>query len=331
MALPQGDDMRTRQLRLKATTAGRVLGALGLFAAVFAVTGSPASAAAAPRNLADIDVTFTGSNGDYVVAALTKSGTVSVEVVSCEGDICQKHGWTNLSGALTSIAIKTARSGDVVLLGRSSSGRTWYRRGECSNHACSWSGWSGLGGNLRSVRSAESNSYGCINVAGLSPSDQVYRSKICLNGATGWSSAGGALKQMDIDASGDVFGTTSSRNLWWNRDNIWHYEGGKITQPVSHDVSKKCGLSPGSQELWCRKYGSWTNYGGTWRKLDDGQTIGVATNWSAQDFRYSGNITNHGGSVNQLANDNHLWVGVSGGLTPWYHNGSTVTNGWLSL
>ena len=165
IALPQGNDMRTRQLRLKATTAGRVLGALGLFAAVFAVTGSPASAAAAPRNLADIDVTFTGSNGDYVVAALTKSGTVSVEVVSCEGDICQKHGWTNLSGALTSIAIKTARSGDVVLLGRSSSGRTWYRRGECSNHACSWSGWSGLGGNLRSVRSAESNSYGCINVA----------------------------------------------------------------------------------------------------------------------------------------------------------------------
>ncbi|MFZ2606359.1 MAG: hypothetical protein WAX05_11075 [Candidatus Microthrix parvicella] len=295
-------------------------------------TSGTASAAPRPSSLADIDVTSAGK-GVYVVGALTSSGVISAEVVVCPTRTtnCQKHGWKSLGGGFKSVAMQPQSGDGVVAIARRSNGDTWYRRGTCAGTSCSWASWYSLGGKVTKVATSNRNS--CAYLVGTSPSSYVYEAKICRDSVTGWSSTGGKLSQIG-SYSNKIFGTSSSGALWWNHGYGWTSAGGRITQPAVNigKTTHYCGLAGAGRNLWCANTSNfeWTNYGGYWRKLDDGKTIGISKYWRA--WSHDGRAaTSYGGNVNQWATSGDLMVGVGAGYGPWYQNTYRQANGWLAL
>ena len=195
-----------------------------------------------------------------------------------------------------------------------------------------WEGWRTLGGNVRSVRSDSNHQR--VNLAGLSPRDRVYKATICDTEyyTKGWSSVGGKLKQVEVGVGG-IFGTSASGRLWWHQNGSWRDKGGRITQPVNYDNfhESKCGLSPGAHELWClHDWDGWVRHPGYWRKLDDGQAVGIAGTWSFKQYTNLG-IQHYGGLVNQVATDRFMQVGVSGNREAWYRYNWNSSNRWARL
>ncbi|MEZ5380517.1 MAG: hypothetical protein R2754_01835 [Microthrixaceae bacterium] len=301
----------------------------------------PATAGAAPvpRDLADIKVAEVNSGFNlYVVATLSRGGVVSAQPMTCSGATCKKHGWVTLGSGLKSVEIDRTTNGNLVVLGRSGAGKVWYRRAACNKYgSCTWEGWRTLGGNVRSVRSETTYFFDCAWVVGLSPRYRVYRARICESerDTDGWAAAGGSLRQIEVDENGRVFGTSASGRLWWKgrNDTRWTDKGGRLTQPVSYDNfhESKCGLSPGAHELWClHEFNGWTRHPGYWRKLDDGQAVGIAGTWSFKQYTNLG-ILHYGGLVNQVATDRFMQVGVSGNREAWYRYNWNSSNRWARL
>ena len=144
---------------------------------------------------------------------------------------------------------------------------------------------------------------------------------------------GGKLSQIGVDWDGQVYGPSQAGALYYHQAGRWRWAGGKITQPVNADFDSdlKCGLSA-KKGVWCFDVSNrtWTNYGGYWRKLDDGKTIGISKYWRA--WSHDGRAaTSYGGNVNQLATSGDLMVGVGAGYGPWYQNTYRQANGWLAL
>lgn len=80
-----------------------LLGVLLMTGVSLAATSTPAGAS--PGSLSDIDVTAV-TMGTNVIAALTVGGTIQVEVVTCTGPACDKHGWTSLGSGFKSVTVQ---------------------------------------------------------------------------------------------------------------------------------------------------------------------------------------------------------------------------------
>ncbi|MEZ5383847.1 MAG: hypothetical protein R2754_18870 [Microthrixaceae bacterium] len=300
------------------------------FSGLLAQFPGEAGAAGSPGNLRDIDVEhFSGAGGNAVVAR-DGSGRTWVNMLKCsDGNPCINLGWTNLGGNLKSTSVELI-SGGVVVFGLASSGKTWFRRGSCGDFVCSWSGWISLGGNLRTVEGRGSDN--CAHIVGLTYGDNIYESNICGSSQTGWSKSTGRLKEVTVYGGGDIFGTSSSGELWFRSSGTWRNSRGNVVQPVrdgDHHYTA-CGLSPSQKELWCLNGigGSWEKLPGPWRRLDDDQAVGIGPNWTFKRLLNSLVIYDAGGSLNQVAMDLNLHVGISGGLKPWF---STLSEGWKPL
>lgn len=298
---------------------------------------SPA-AAATPGNLKDVDVAHL-RDSLYVVAALTKGGTLQVQPMTCSyasPSNCGRHGWTTVGKNVAYAEIHQLTSERLLLVARLTNGQTWYKRGSCQGVRCTWYSWHSLGGKVVSVRAAQDHSGHCVTIAGLSPKKRVYEARVCDDAIDyGWKSLRGTLHQIGVDGEGNVFGTTSKNTLWWHDSatdyrGSWNAGGGRITQPVrdkwQHDY---CGLSA-TRQMWCFDKSDlvWVNAGGYWRKLDNNQTIGIGRNWSMWRKDGWGDLKGYGGSLNQAAWDEDLQVGVSGSLKPWYRFDYEDANTW---
>ncbi|MEZ5382742.1 MAG: hypothetical protein R2754_13240 [Microthrixaceae bacterium] len=312
---------------------------VGRFATALVMIGSalvltPGSAGAANGNLSDIDVAYHGDD-DYVVSTLSTNGTITVEPVDCTtATTCSRHGWTTLGTGFKAMLINAFdHYGNVVVIGRRANGDTWYRKGSCGETYCSWDKWRSIGGRVVSVRSADANYEDCVHLAGIGPTGGVFQAKVCDYGFNGWSSLGGRLSQIGVDWNGQVYGTSRSGAFYYRESGRWRWAGGNVTQPVNadFDIDLKCGLAP-RRNVWCFDVSTrrWTNYGGYWRKLDDGQVvIGISKNWSFQLLRPS-YIRDVGGKLNQAAGSECLVVGVGGDYRSWYRN-LCYGNGWYRL
>ncbi|MEZ5382749.1 MAG: hypothetical protein R2754_13275 [Microthrixaceae bacterium] len=160
----------------------------------------------------------------------------------------------------------------------------------------------------------------------------MYEAEICPSSFEGWSYTGGKLSQIATDGS-YIFGTSKSGKMWWYGGSGWSGAGGRVTQPATHiGSSEMCGLAGRGRNLWCfsRSDYQWRNYGGYWRKLDDGQTIGISKYWRAWAHNYN-QASSYGGSVNEVAWDEDLMVGVGADYKPWYQNTYSGKNGWKRL
>ncbi len=329
---------------VKDGTRGGCRGITRVFAAFAMVLGSVVAlqspAAAAPGNLKDIDVAHV-SGSVYVAAGLTKGGTLQVQPMVCayQQATCSRQGWSTVGSGVAYAEIHNLTNDMVLLVARLNDGRTFYRRGSCEGVRCTWYSWYSLGGNVISVRAAKDGSYtGCVTIAGLSPKRTVFEARVCDDARDyGWKSLGGKLKQIAVDSGGNVFGVTSNYTLWWHQSGreysgSWIGGGGRISSPVQDNGNDHyCGLSS-SRQMWCFNKNSfvWTNARGYWRKLDDGQSIGISRNWSLWGKTSNDYLSRYGGSVNQVAWDEYLQVGVSGGLTPWYRFNRYSDNTWHS-
>lgn len=313
----------------------RVVAAFAMVLGSVVALQSPAGAA--PSNLKDIDVTHV-SNTLYVAAGLTSGGTLQVQPMVCasQNETCSRQGWTTVGTGVASVQIATLNGETVLLVARLTNGRTWYKRGTCVGVRCSWQTWRSLGGNVKSMRAKRGNG-SCATVGGLSPKGRVYRARICADQLDyGWRGIGGNLKQIEVDRTGRIFGVSPTYTLWWHSgyagySGNWSGGGGRLSQPVV-DISGSddyCGLSS-KKQLWCFDTGSltWVNAGGKWRKLDDGQTVGISTGGSLWARIRSDRLDGYGGNLNQVAWDYRLQVGVSGSLKPWYRFSYRDTNTW---
>ena len=306
-----------------------------LLAALLMIGGSlvatSATAGAAPGNLADIDVKGIG-NDVYVVGALTSGGTIQAEVVACYYENCQKHGWKSFGSGFKSVIVEYIGYGRPVLIGRRTNGATWFKRGNCSGVTCSWNSWYSMGGSVTTI--AADTSYSCARRAGRSSTGSVFKAEICSDSFKRWSYTGGKLSQIATSSS-SIFGTSPSGSLWWFDGNSWSGAGGRVTQPALHvgDSDELCGLAGQGRNLWCfdQYTYQWSNYGGYWRKLDDGKTVGVSKHWGAWAHNYRDAVS-FGGQVNEVAWNDYLMVGVGADYKPWYQNTyNEGGNGWRAL
>lgn len=151
-----------------------LLGVLLMTGVSLAATSTPAGAS--PGSLSDIDVTAV-TMGTNVIAALTVGGTIQVEVVTCTGPACDKHGWTSLGSGFKSVTVQYLTGPRVVVIARRDDGATWYKRGNCSGTACSWESWRNLGGAVINVLA--SNATGCALLAGQTSTKRVYQAQVC--------------------------------------------------------------------------------------------------------------------------------------------------------
>lgn len=300
-----------------------------------ALIATSATAGASPGNLDDIDVTIVNWDS-YVVAALTGEGAIQVQVVDCKWEqTCYKHGWTSLGSGFKSVTVQSLTEGSLVAIARRGDGATWYKRGNCSTTSCTWDPWKNLGGSVINI-AASNKPTDCAILAGQSSTKRVYQAQICAHSVQGWGYTGGQLSQI---ANGDnIFGTSASGQVWWYQSGEWKWAGGNVTQPASRfdGIQEMCGLGGSARRLWCYDGGTkqWTNHGGSWRKLDDGQTIGLGQVWDAWTNDEYGSQT-WGGKVNEVAwsENQELMVGIGSDYRAWYRIAIGVASGktWLAL
>jgi hypothetical protein len=152
-----------------------------------------------------------------------------------------------------------------------------------------------------------------------------------------------------------LFGTSASGALWQQEMRPdsnspvgvslrWVSKGGRITMPVRNPWERQmmCGLGGASRSLWryaCESSDNpgWENRDGSYRKMDDGQTIGIANSWSAWLCDGTAHV-GLGGRLNQFAlADPHsrsaptIVAGASGSYNPWYQQIDGPDGGWTSL
>ncbi len=308
-----------------------LLGVLLMTGVSLAATSTPAGAS--PGSLSDIDVTAV-TMGTNVIAALTVGGTIQVEVVTCTGPACDKHGWTSLGSGFKSVTVQYLTGPRVVVIARRDDGATWYKRGNCSGTACSWESWRNLGGAVINVLA--SNATGCALLAGQTSTKRVYQAQVCGDSVQGWTYTGGQLSEIANDGY-RIFGTSASGQMWWYEYGEWRWAGGNVTQPVwGLGYGEMCGLSDGARHLWCvdRYTNQWTYHGGSWRKLDDQKTIGIGQAWDVWTNGQDYDRSSWGGKVNEVAwsEDFELMVGVGSDYHPWYQTtAGGFAGGWRGL
>ncbi|MEZ5382862.1 MAG: hypothetical protein R2754_13845 [Microthrixaceae bacterium] len=285
----------------------------------------------------DIGVADIGG-GTHVVAALAADGSVTTTSVFCTSLGCALTPWSSLGGNLTSLQVDATSPGHVVVVGLAPGGATWFRRGACTGTDCTWTEWTKLGGKLATLRSEQSATTQCVNLAGLTSTNQfnAYRASICEDGTTGWASAHGAVLDLEVNSSGTLFGPRFHGHMFVRKvvgnQVSWPDIGGSTSDPATNpvDPTEQCGLSTGSRRLWCHSSSGWAAVGGTWAKLDDGTTIGVADDGSVLDWR-GGAIENSGGNMSEVAREGNLQVAITTGGVPQFRDFRNVSNTWQNL
>ncbi|CCM61915.1 exported hypothetical protein [Candidatus Microthrix parvicella RN1] len=330
---------------LRRTSIRRTLHALLALSMVLgSVATVPGVAGAAPGYLKDVDVAHV--DGDlYMTAALSQDGSIQVQPMICQTDTfeetCNPRGWATVGRNATAVQITTLRYDTVLLVARLTNGQTWYRKGACDGVGCSWQSWNNLGGNVVSVSTGQDFGTPCADIAGLSPGHNVYTARVCGKAwdgyehspAHGWKSLGGKLTQVSV-GNDYVVGVSANKSLWWYDPYVgdhgsWQTGGGQIRQAVAAPNQEFCGLAS-SNQMWCfeKEARRWYRVGGDWRKLDDDQPIGISRNWSFLEKGVKDDFADIGGTVNQVADDRYLQVGVSGSGRLWYRTSYCGYNVW---
>jgi Trypsin/Tectonin domain/Putative Ig domain/PASTA domain len=230
----------------------------------------------------------TNADGRMEMFGVTGAGTIfhRAQMTADSSTALGRWGsWSQLDGALSSIAAARNADGRIELFGSNELGQVFHRAQTAANASCCWTQWAQFDGPGMVKVAAEANADGRIELFGIDGVGHIFhRAQLAAGGATGWSawtSMDGTLDTIAVarNANGvlELFGTlftgvwhraqVSSGSAGWT---AWQAFDGNLLDigAVGNGNIELVGIASGGAVYYRYEYGgtwdnsSWVSIGG---------------------------------------------------------------------